>query len=77
MIDFGWLGMLDVDRDITLAAAIDLTTGSRDVDPIRHVPGFEFFDEFVHHRLDHTGGVGTGNIAMQPPLGMRNHCDRV
>jgi hypothetical protein len=42
MIDFGWLGVLYVDRDIALATTIDLATGGRDMNTVRHVPAFEF-----------------------------------
>jgi len=47
------------------------------VKTIRHVPVFELVDQLVHHGLDHAGGVGAGDVAVQPALGVRNHRHRV
>ena len=38
VVDFGWLGVLNVDSNITLAAAVDLAAGSGHVNAVRHIP---------------------------------------
>ena len=73
MIDLGRLGMLDIDRDIALSPAVDLAAGGGHVDPVGHVAVLELVNEFVHHRLDHPGCIRTGDITVQPSLGMGNH----
>jgi hypothetical protein len=44
MIDLGWLGMLHVDRDITLATAVNLAARGGDMHPVGHVGLFKLVD---------------------------------
>ena len=67
------LGVLNVDRNIALTTAIDLTAGRRDMNPVGHVAVSELINQFIHHRLHDSRCVSTGNITVQPALGMRNH----
>ena len=77
MIDLGWLGMLHVDGDITLTATVDLAARGGEMHAVGHGFVDELFVQLVHQGLDHTRGVSTRDVAMQPALGMRNHGHRV
>jgi hypothetical protein len=77
MIDARRLGVLHVDGNITLTATVDLAAGGGDVHPVGHVAVFELIDEFIHHRLDHSRGIGARNVTVQPTLGMGNHGYRI
>jgi len=70
MVNLGWPSMMAIDGDVTLSSAIDLTAGGGDVHPIWHPAMLELVNQLIHHRLDDTRCIGTGNIAMQPSLGM-------
>ena len=73
MINLGWLGMLHVDGDISLTAAVNLAAGSGDVDPVGHVTVSKLINEFIHHSLDHTRRIGARYITVQPALSVRDH----
>ena len=70
VIDLRRLGVLDVDRDIPLTAAVDLAAGGRDVHAVRHLRVFELVDELVHHRLHDARRVGARDVPMpfSPPM---------
>ena len=53
VVNLGRLGVLDINRDISLTAAIDLAARGRDVHPVRHIAVFELIDQFIHHCLDY------------------------
>ena len=57
MINFRWLGVLNVDRDITLTTTVDLAAGSGQPHSVGHFFLHELVIEIVHHGLDDTGGV--------------------
>lgn len=44
---------------------------------VGHAAVTELVDELVHHRLHHAGGVGAGDIAVQPALSVGDHGHRV
>ena len=69
--------MLHNNRDISLTAAIDFAAGGRQFNAVRHFAVDELFIQVIHQRFHHTRCIGTGNIAVQPALGMRNHGNRV
>ena len=77
MVDLGRLGVLHVDGDVALAAAIDLAAGGGDAHAIGHLLLDELLMHHVHQALHHAGGVGAGNVAMQPALGVRDHRHRI
>ena len=77
MVDHGRLGVLNVDGDITLTAAIDLAAAGGDLHPVGHFFVFELVVELIHHGLHHARGVGAGNVAMQPTLSMGDEAHRV
>jgi hypothetical protein len=73
MIDCGWLRVLHVDRNITLATTVDLATGRCHAYPIRHFFLGEFRVQFIHQRLDDARGIGARYVTVQPSLGVGNH----
>ena len=77
MIDARRLGVLHVDGDIALTAAVDLAARGRDAHAVRHLFVDELVIHLIHQRLHDAGSVRAGNVAMQPALGMRNHRHRV
>ena len=44
---------------------------------VRHVFLSEFVIQLIHQGLNHTRGISTRNVAVQPALGVRDHGDRV
>ena len=72
MVDPRRPGMLDDNGDIGLAAAVDGAAGSGNAHLGRQAPVDEIVVEIVHHRFHHPGGIGGGNIAVQPALGVRH-----
>ena len=68
MIDLGWFGVLDVDRDVTLTTAVDLAARGGDMDTVGHIPALKFVDQFIHHRLDDARSIGARDITVQPAL---------
>ncbi len=77
VVDPGRLGMLDDYGDVGLAAAVDLAAGGRQVHAVGHFLVLELVVELVHHRLDDARGVGAGDVAVQPALGVGHHRHRV
>ena len=77
VIDLRRLGVLHVDRDVALSAAIDLAARGGDLHPARHLLADELVVHHIHQALDDAGGVGAGNVAMQPALGVRDHRHRI
>jgi hypothetical protein len=65
--------VLDDDGDVGLAAAVDFAAGGREAHAVGHLFVLEVIEEGVHHRLDHAGSVGAGDVAVQPALGVGNH----
>ena len=72
MIDLGWFGVLDVDRDVTLTTAVDLAARGGDMDTVGHIPALKFVDQFIHHRLDDARSIGARDITVQPALCVRD-----
>ena len=44
---------------------------------VRHIPRSELANQFVHHGFYNTGSVSTGNVTVQPTLGVGQGSDRV
>jgi hypothetical protein len=77
VVDAGRLGVLDVDGDVGLAAAVDLAAGSGDAHAVRHALVHELLVQLVHQGLHHARGVARGYVAMQPTLGVGDHGHRI
>ncbi len=77
MVDLWWLGVLDDDGNVGLATAIDFAAGCGQVNPVGHVFLNELGVQVIHQGFDCARGVGAGNIAVQPALGVGNGRHRV
>ena len=64
MVYFRGFSVLDVDGNVSLPTAVDLATGSRHMDSVRHVFMDKFFVEFIHKCFDNTGGISAGDVAV-------------
>ena len=73
VIDLRRLGVLHIDRDIALPAAVDLAAGCRDAHAVRHFLMRELVVHHVHQALHDARCVGARNVAMQPALRVRDH----
>ena len=73
MVDLRRLGVLHVDGDVALAAAVDLAAGGGDMYTVGHLFLDELVVQFIHQSLHNTRGVGAGDVAVQPALGVGQH----